>query len=48
VSIRSEDAIRGYPDKNLPTLLVYHQGEIAKQYIGLTSFAGSETTADGN
>ncbi|PRP77337.1 phosducin-like protein [Planoprotostelium fungivorum] len=46
VQIRSEEAIRGYPDKNLPTLLVYHKGNVARQFVGLQEFAGESTTAD--
>jgi hypothetical protein len=47
VKIRSESAIRGYPDSNLPTLLVYYNGEIATQIVGLGPFGGeSMTTAD--
>jgi len=44
VSIRSDDAIRNYPDKNLPTLLIYHASNVIKQFIGLASFGGESMT----
>jgi hypothetical protein len=47
VQIRSEEAIRNYPDKNLPTLLIYHKGDLKRQYIGLSSFGGESMSADG-
>jgi len=46
VKIRADDAIKNYPDKNLPTLLVYHNGELKKQFIGLTAFGGESITAE--
>jgi len=46
VSIRSDDAIRNYPDKNLPTLIVYHNSEVMKQSIGLIPFGGESMTPD--
>jgi hypothetical protein len=48
ISIRSDDAIRNYPDKNLPTLLIYKGGDVIKQFIGLLSFGGEGMTPDGN
>lgn len=47
VSIRSDAAIRGYPDSNLPTLLIYKAGDIAKQFIGLSQLGGEGMTPDG-
>jgi len=44
VSIRSDDAIRNYPDKNLPTLLIYKASDVAKQYIGLSNLGGEGMT----
>jgi len=46
VSIRSDDAIRNYPDKNLPTILVYHNSDVIKQFIGLIPFGGEGMTPD--
>jgi thiol-disulfide isomerase/thioredoxin len=46
VKILSEDAIKGYPDKNLPTLLLYQDGELKKQFIGLSAFHGESMTTD--
>ena len=34
VRIRGKDCIPNYPDKHLPTLLVYHQGTMVKQWVG--------------
>lgn len=42
VKIRSESAIRGYPDSNLPTLLVYVNGDIVAQLVGLEPFGGEQ------
>ena len=47
VYIRSDDAIRNYPDKNLPTLLIYRGGDVAKQFIGLSQLRGEGMTPDG-
>jgi hypothetical protein len=44
VQIRAQDAIKGYPEKNLPTLLIYHKGDIKKQFIGISSFGGEKMT----
>lgn len=44
VKIRSEEAIPNYPDKNLPTLLIYHKSDIINQFIGLKPFGGENMT----
>lgn len=36
LGIRSEEAIRGYPDRNLPTVLVYYKGIIFEEIVVLT------------
>lgn len=39
--------IEGYPDKNCPTILVYHDGEIVQQLLTLRELNGSQTTLAG-
>ncbi|EGC33648.1 hypothetical protein DICPUDRAFT_154292 [Dictyostelium purpureum] len=46
VKIRSEEAIHNYPDKNLPTILVYFNGDIVGQIITLKATGGDSTTVD--
>jgi len=43
VRIRSTEAIKNYPDKNLPTILVYRNTDVVGQFVGLSSFAGEST-----
>lgn len=38
--IRGNLAIEGYPDKNCPTILVYHKGDIVKQVVTLLTMGG--------
>lgn len=40
VKIYSHEAIPGYPDRNLPTLLIYHKGEMKRQFVTLSSLGG--------
>ena len=44
VKIFATDANQNYPDSQLPTLLVYHQGKIACQMVGLEEFGGSRVS----
>ncbi|KAF2075231.1 hypothetical protein CYY_003449 [Polysphondylium violaceum] len=44
VKIRSEEAIHNYPDKNLPTVLIYYSGDIVGQIITLAQTGGDATT----
>jgi len=44
VKIRSEEAIHNYPDKNLPTVLIYYSGDIVGQIITLSQTGGDATT----
>ena len=46
VKCKASDAIKNYPDSRCPTLLVYKAGIVLKQFVGLSAFAGSSTTAD--
>lgn len=45
VQCKSTDAIKNYPDSKCPTLLIYRDGAIFKQYVGLKAFAGKRTDA---
>jgi len=38
--MRGNQAIEGYPDKNCPTILVYMNGDLAKQVVGLGTLGG--------
>ncbi|XP_058219556.1 uncharacterized protein LOC131330076 isoform X1 [Rhododendron vialii] len=46
VKIISTDCIPNYPDRNLPTLLVYNNGAVKGNYAGLHSF-GRRCTPEG-
>ena len=39
--------IPNYPDKNLPTIFVYHEGDMKKQWVGLLAFGGMNLKQDG-
>ena len=41
--IRGDMAIEGYPDRNCPTILIYNQGDIAKQVVTLRTMNGIRT-----
>ncbi|KAL8683428.1 MAG: hypothetical protein Q9186_000581 [Xanthomendoza sp. 1 TL-2023] len=41
--MRGDMCIEGYPDKNTPTILVYHGGDIQRQVITLRELAGTKT-----
>ncbi|KAL8871543.1 MAG: hypothetical protein Q9174_002646 [Haloplaca sp. 1 TL-2023] len=42
--MRGDMCIEGYPDKNTPTILVYHGGDITRQVITLRDLAGPRTS----
>mmetsp|Transcript_15795 Transcript_15795/g.34244 ORF Transcript_15795/g.34244 Transcript_15795/m.34244 type:complete len:254 (-) Transcript_15795:171-932(-) len=44
VKIVSTECIPGYPDSNLPTLLVYQNTDVAHQFIGMQHFNGTRAT----
>ncbi|XP_022740471.1 phosducin-like protein 3 isoform X2 [Durio zibethinus] len=46
VKIISTDCIPNYPDRNLPTLLVYKNGAVKANYVGLHTF-GRRCTPEG-
>ena len=43
----SSSCIPNYPDKNLPTLFVYLNSDMKKQFIGPLVFGGMKLTQDG-
>ncbi|XP_067265808.1 phosducin-like protein 3 isoform X2 [Chanodichthys erythropterus] len=42
----SNTCIPNYPDRNLPTVFVYHEGEMKAQYIGPLVFGGMNLKCD--
>lgn len=38
--------IPNFPEKNLPTIFVYHEGEMKKQFIGALELRGEKLTTD--
>merc|ERR1712018_857987 len=42
----STTCIPNYPDRNLPTLFVYHEGNMKNQIVGPISFRGMKLTID--
>ena len=45
--IQGDMCIEGYPDKNCPTILVYHDGEVVKQMLTLRDLRGQQTAQHG-
>ena len=43
----SSVCIPNYPDKNLPTIFVYFEGELKKQFVGPFVFGGMKLTIEG-
>lgn len=41
--MKADMCIEGYPEKNTPTILVYHDGDIKRQVITLGELAGTKT-----
>ncbi|GJN91027.1 hypothetical protein Rhopal_004042-T1 [Rhodotorula paludigena] len=44
VSIVADHCIENYPDKNVPTMLVYRKGQMMGQIVGLGSMGGMKAT----
>jgi len=38
--------IPNYPDKNVPTIFIYYEGELKKQFVGSDSLRGTNLTVD--
>lgn len=43
----STTCIPNYPDMNLPTIFVYFEGDLKKQFIGPIELRGMKLTVDG-
>lgn len=43
----STTCIPNFPDKNLPSIFVYFEGELKKQLVGPLEFRGTNLTLDG-
>ncbi|RIA86258.1 thioredoxin-like protein [Glomus cerebriforme] len=48
VKIIGDQCIPNYPDKNLPTLLIYGYGDLQQQLVGLSQLGGMNMTPQGN
>ena len=48
IKIRSTQAVENWPDRNLPTLFLYNDGELKLQVITLNNLGGKRMKADGN
>lgn len=46
VKIISTDCIPNYPDQNLPTVLIYHNGSCQQHLVGLANWGGKRTTPE--
>jgi len=44
--MRADLCIEGYPERNTPTILVYHDGDIKKQLVTLKELGGKATTLE--
>ena len=45
--IRADMCIEGYPERNTPTILIYHHGDIKKQVVTLRELSGERTNIKG-
>lgn len=45
--IRADLCIEGYPERNTPTILVYKDGEIRRQFVTLRELNGVRTKIEG-
>jgi hypothetical protein len=46
--IRSTHAVENWPERNLPTLFIYHDGELQHQMMTLQAVGGTAMLPDGN
>lgn len=46
MKIVSDECIPGYPDKNVPTVLIYYDGECQAQLVGSGHYGGSKMDAE--
>lgn len=47
LKIRSTQAVENWPEKNLPTLFLYHEGELKQQMITLKQVGGKSMKTEG-
>jgi hypothetical protein len=47
IKIIGDHCIPNYPDKNLPTLLIYGYGDLKQQLVGLSQLGGMNMTLQG-
>lgn len=47
VSIVSDHCIENYPDKNVPTMIIYRKGQMMGQVVGLGAMNGMNATLRG-
>lgn len=47
VSIVSDHCIENYPDKNVPTMIIYRKGQMMGQVVGLGAMNGMKATLRG-
>eukprot|EP00899_Mesostigma_viride_P025083 jgi/Mesvir1/575/Mv02021-RA.1 len=45
VKIVSTECIPNYPDANVPTVLIYHKGDVVNTIVGLGAFGGSQASS---
>lgn len=45
--IRADLCVEGYPEKNTPTILIYRDGEIRRQFVTLRELGGVRTRVEG-
>jgi len=48
LKIPGDQCIEGYPDKLMPTILVYGPKEYRSQVVGLAEIGGNQVTVKGN
>lgn len=46
VRCKATDAIKNYPDTKCPTLLIYKEGKVMKQFVGFSPFRTNTPNAD--
>jgi hypothetical protein len=46
VKIVADMCIPNYPDRNVPTLLIYGQGDLKQQIVGLSRFGGKSANVE--
>lgn len=47
LKIKSIQAVENWPDRNLPTVFVYTEGELKHQALTLSEFRGADMTPEG-